>query len=98
MTTALVVLSPTPLAPPVVVKPHEQLMTEMMVPNTQLLIMLTMMSQLSIARDALSKMTLALTPYTASARNTLAAMPIVKQRRLRTGAAIMLANTRGVIR
>ena len=33
MTTALVVLSPTPLAPPVVVKPQLQLITEMMVPN-----------------------------------------------------------------
>ena len=104
MTTALVVLSPTPLAPPVVVKPQLQLITEIIVPNlrgrtdergivreagrrvgdnargnssqnetgksthTHAFIILTMMSQLSMAREALSRMTLALTPYTASAK------------------------------
>ena len=66
--------------------------------HTHALIILTMISQLSMAREALSRMTFALTPYTASAKNTLAAMPIVKHRRLSTGAAIMLASTRGVIR
>ena len=35
MTTALVVDSPTPFAPPVVVKPQAQLMVDTIVPNTK---------------------------------------------------------------
>ena len=128
ITTALVVDSPTPLAPPVVVKPQLQLTcmsskacevhvhqdsgqhgcimllrktrhatclrtscnaahahghfegcraltTAMMVPNTQALMQDVTISQEVMARHAESNMTFAETPYTLSARPTLAARP-----------------------
>ena len=98
ITTALVVLSPTPFAPPVVVYPQEHDTTEMIVPKTQHFIIDVMISQGAIARDAESKITLADTPYTASAKKTDAAMPMVKQRRFRIGPATIHASTLGVIK
>lgn len=49
--------------------------TAMIVPNTQDLIQEVTMSQDVMARQAESRMTLAETPYTVSARPTLAANP-----------------------
>jgi hypothetical protein len=59
MTTALVVASPTPFAPPVVVKPHAQLMVLMHKPNTHALTHETPTSKVVSARRAESRMTLA---------------------------------------
>lgn len=61
MTTAEVVDSPTPLAPPSVVTPHVQLTMEMIPPNTTDLIVVLIKSQGCRALAADSRMMLALT-------------------------------------
>lgn len=96
MTTALVVDSPTPFAPPVVVNPQEQLTQLIKVPNT-----IALMHEVSISKDVNafateSKMMFADTSYTTSASKTAAPMPIEKHKIFSTGAAIMHASTRGV--
>lgn len=98
MTTAEVVDSPTPLAPPMVVTPQEQLTTAMIAPNTCDLIMALTMSQGLRARCAESRMMLALIPYIPSASSALEASPTVKQSKVRTGRAMQQAITLGVTR
>ena len=71
-TTADVVDSPTPLAPPVVVNPHAQLMVEIMPPKTNDLITELMMSQEVRARAAESRITFPATSYAVSARKVAA--------------------------
>ena len=66
MTTADVVDSPTPLAPPSVVMPHEQLTPEMIAPKTVDLINNANRSDFCKALEAESRMTFGLTSYTKS--------------------------------
>lgn len=96
ITTALVVDSPTPLAPPVVVKPQEQLTQLISVPKTTALMHDVMISNDVNAFATESNMMFADTSYTTSASRTEAPMPIAKHRTLRTGPAIIQASTRGV--
>lgn len=96
ITTAEVVDSPTPLAPPIVVTPHEQLTMAMITPNTCDLIRALMISHGLNALLAESSTMLELTPYTLSASRALDAIPTVKQRMVRTGTAIAQARTLGV--
>lgn len=96
MTTADVVDSPTPLAPPRVVTPHVQLTMEMMPPNTMDLIVVLIRSHGCNALAADSRMMLALTLYTESARSTLAPMATAKHMVVRIGNAKQHAITRGV--
>lgn len=76
----------------------QQRTTETMTPNTHDLRMEVTISQPVSALNALSITTLQWMLYPTSARNTLAAKPIAKQRMLSTGPAIMQASTRGVMR
>jgi hypothetical protein len=98
MTTALVVDSPTPLAPPVVVKPQPQLTELMRVPNTRDLMHEVTKSNVVTAWTTESRIMLAETLYIVSASSTEQPMPIPKQRMLSTGLAIMHASVLGVTR
>jgi hypothetical protein len=98
MTTAEVVDSPTPFAPPRVVTPHVQLTTEIIPPNTTDFIIVLIRSQGCRALAADSKMMLELTLYTASASSTLAAMATEKHMTVKMGKEIQDAITLGVTR
>jgi hypothetical protein len=98
MTTAEVVDSPTPLAPPSVVTPHVQLTIEMMPPNTTDLILVLIRSHGCRALAADSKIMLELTLYTESASSTLAAMATEKHMTVKMGKEIQDAITLGVTR
>lgn len=84
------------LAPPRVVTPHVQLTMEMMPPNTMDLIVVLIRSHGCNALAADSRMMLALTLYTESARSTLAPMATAKHMVVRIGNAKQHAITRGV--
>jgi hypothetical protein len=66
MTTADVVDSPTPFAPPCVVIPHEQLTPEMIAPKAVDLISRAKRSDFCSAFDAESRITFGPTSYTKS--------------------------------
>ena len=66
MTTADVVDSPTPFAPPCVVIPHEQLTPEMIAPKAVDLIKRAKRSEFCSAFDAESRITFGPTSYTKS--------------------------------
>lgn len=98
ITTAEVVDSPTPFAPPSVVTPQAQLTTAIIPPNTCDFIIALTISQGLNALLAESNIIFILTPYTASARSALDANPTVKHMRVSTGTAMQQARTRGVTR
>jgi len=98
MTTADVVDSPTPFAPPWVVIPQEQLTLLMMAPKTIDLKIRAKMSDFCKAFDAESRMTLGPTSYTKSASRTEDDMPIAKQSTASRGRARAHAMTLGVTR
>merc|ERR1712078_485651 len=87
MTTAEVVDSPTPFAPPCVVIPHEQLTPEIIAPKAVDFNIRANRSDFCSAFDAESMITFGPTSYTKSARNTDAAIPMPKHKTERRGRA-----------
>jgi hypothetical protein len=98
MTTEAVVDSPTPFAPPVVVWPQPQLITDITPPNANPFAHITPMSKDSRYFAAESTIAFGEMPYRRSASNIEDAMPTVNEITESIGRETAQATTRGATR
>ncbi len=96
VTTAVVVDCPTPLAPPVVVKPQLQPMMAIKRPKQPALIMALQISQVCRKLRADSINTVSAIPYIFVAMINPPTIPVIKDRRVKMGSMRKQARTRGM--